>query len=67
MPLRLAGLWSGARSMQSSIWSTTSSVTSIERVNFSPPWTTRWPTAWMSPSALIPGTPDSADTSQRST
>ena len=66
MPFRFAGLCSGASSMQSSIWSTTSSLISVERVNFSPPWTTRWPTAWMSPSALIPGTPASAETSQRS-
>jgi hypothetical protein len=53
--------------MQSSIWSTTSSVIITDRVNFSPPCTVRCPTAWTSAMALRPGTPASGDTSQRST
>ena len=66
MPFRFAGLCSGARSMQSSICATTSSLIVTERVNFSPPWTQRWPTAWMSPTEASPGTPASGETSQRS-
>ena len=52
--------------MQSSIWSTTSSLIITDRVNFSPPCTVRWPTAWMSPTEAMPGTAASGETSQRS-
>ena len=44
MPARLAGLCSGARWLTEPIAATTSSSTSTERVNRSPPCTTRWPT-----------------------
>ena len=47
-PRRLWGLWSGARTTHSSIIASTSGVTSTEDANFSPPCTTRWPTASIS-------------------
>ena len=48
MPVRLAGLWSGARGMQSSMALRTSSVMRTDRLKASPPCTTRWPTASIS-------------------
>ena len=53
--------------MQSSIWSTTASSMATDRVNFSPPWTTLWPTAAMSPMEETLGTFESGDTTQRRT
>ncbi len=44
IPVRFAGLWSGAKSLTSSIAFITSSVITTLSLNFSPPWTTRWPT-----------------------
>ena len=48
MPVMLAGLCSGAKGVQSSRAFMTSSVMRTEQANFSPPWTTRWPTASIS-------------------
>ena len=48
IPMRFAGLWSGARSLHSSIPFNTSSVSTVELANFSPPCTTRCPTASIS-------------------
>ena len=53
--------------MQSSICSMTASSIVTDFVNFSPPWTTRCPTAAMSPIEVTPGTLESGETSQRST
>ncbi len=47
-PTRLAGLWSGARSLHSVMASMTSSVMTTEPVNFSPPCTSRCPTTSIS-------------------
>jgi hypothetical protein len=66
MPRRLAGLWSGARSIVSSMPRSTSSSIRTERVNRSPPWTTRCPTASMSARPPSP-TPLSSETSQATT
>ena len=44
MPARFAGLCSGASRANSRIAAMTSSSTSVEAVNRSPPCTTRWPT-----------------------
>ena len=48
----LGGLWSGARSKQSSIARSTSSSIRTEGVKRSPPCTTRWPTASISLAVL---------------
>ena len=45
MPARLGGLCRGAMAMHSSMAARTPGVTRAEFENFSPPWTTRWPTA----------------------
>ena len=52
IPIRFAGLWSGARSLHSSIAFITSSLMTTEDANFSPPCTTRCPTALISSSDL---------------
>ena len=44
MPARFAGLCNGASRVNSRIAAMTSSSTSVEALNRSPPWTTRWPT-----------------------
>ncbi|MNJ77347.1 hypothetical protein D3C77_748270 [compost metagenome] len=43
MPLRLAGLCSGASWMLASMLARVSSVSRVDAKNFSPPCTTRWP------------------------
>ena len=48
MPMMLAGLCRGARGLHSSMAAITSSVIRTDWANFSPPWTTRWPTASIS-------------------
>ena len=48
MPMMLAGLWRGARGLHSSMAAMTSPVMRTDLANFSPPWTTRWPTASIS-------------------
>ena len=65
MPMMLAGLCSGARGLHSSIAFMTSSLMSTDLANFSPPWTTRWPTA--SISFIEPTTPFLGSTSAFST
>ncbi len=65
MPVMLAGLWRGARGMHSSRAAITSPVMRTEEANFSPPWTTRWPTASISEALLI--TPCSLDSRASST
>ncbi len=54
MPFKFAGLWSGARSMQSSTSFKTLLSTRTDFENFSPPWTTRCPTALISEREKIP-------------
>ena len=46
--MMLAGLCSGASGLHSSMAAMTSSVMTTLLANFSPPWTTRWPTASIS-------------------
>ena len=65
MPVMLAGLWRGARGLHSSMVAMTSSVMRTDLANFSPPCTTRWPTA--SISFMEPMTPLSASTRAFST
>jgi len=65
MPLRLAGLCSGARSMHSSMPAITPGSMRTESLNFSPPWTSRWPTPWMSANERTESIFDSEDTIQR--
>ena len=48
MPVMLAGLCSGANGVHSSSAVMTASSILTEQANFSPPWTTRWPTASIS-------------------
>ncbi len=45
MPVRLAGLWRGARGMQSSMALSTAPSMRTDLLKASPPWTTRCPTA----------------------
>ena len=53
IPIKFAGLWSGAKSLHSSTAFNTSSVNTTEEANFSPPCTTLWPTAPTSDRLLI--------------
>lgn len=53
IPIKLAGLWSGANSLNSSISFSTSSVIATDSGNFSPPCTTRWPVPSISLISLI--------------
>jgi hypothetical protein len=53
--------------MQSSIPSITSGSMRTDFRKRSPPWTTRWPTAWMSARDATGATFEPEDTSQRST
>ena len=52
-PFRLAGLWSGARSLQAVKAASTSGVSRTDSLNFSPPCTIRWPTALISSKDLM--------------
>ena len=48
IPIKFAGLWSGASSLHSSTFANTSSFNTTDWANFSPPCTTRCPTASIS-------------------
>ena len=65
MPVMLAGLWRGARGMHSSRADITLPSIFTEEAKVSPPWTTRWPTAWIS--FMEPTTPLAGSTRASST
>jgi len=65
IPIRAAGLWSGANTLHASISFNTSSVIMQDFVNFSPPCTTLCPTALISSKDVI--TPFSLSVSCSST
>ena len=52
-PFRLAGLWSGAKSLQAIKASSTSLFSNTDSLKRSPPCTIRWPTALISSNDLI--------------